>query len=43
MKKKTFYLIKAILKILLPALLGWLEGDSHAVTDGVLNLLSFLF
>ena len=39
MKKKTLKLIKLILKYLLPAVLGWLEGDSHAVADAISNIL----
>lgn len=40
MKKKTINLIIKILRILLPAVIGWLEGDTHAVADAVVSLLS---
>lgn len=39
MKKKTIKWIKLILKYLLPAILGWIEGDSHAVADAVVAFL----
>ncbi len=40
MKKKTLNLIKLVLKYLLPAVLGWIEGDSHAVADAIVGLIS---
>lgn len=43
MKKKTLNLIKLILKYLLPAVLGWVEGDSHAVSDAITGLLTVFF
>lgn len=43
MKKKTFKIIKLVLKYLIPVVLGWIEGDSHAVADGVSSLLSIWF
>lgn len=43
MKKKTLFLIKTILRYLIPAILGWIEGDSHAVADAFAGLLSTLF
>lgn len=39
MKKKTIRLIAQILKYLLPAIIGWLEGDTHAVADAVSALV----
>ena len=39
MKKKTINLIKLVLKYLLPAVLGWLEGDSHAIADALASIL----
>lgn len=42
MKKKTIKWIKLILKYLLPAVLGWLEGDSHAVADAITALMSVI-
>ena len=35
MKKKTWSLIKKVLRYLIPLVLGWLEGDSHAVADRI--------
>lgn len=39
MKKKTVRLIAQILKYLFPAIIGWLEGDSHAIADAISALL----
>jgi len=38
MKKKTWNLIKNVLRYLIPLILGWIEGDSHAVADGILSI-----
>lgn len=43
MKKKTLNLIKTILRYGIPAIVGWLEGDSHAIADNISALLSILF
>lgn len=43
MKKKTIKWIKLVLKYLIPVVLGWLEGDSHAVADALSNVLTTLF
>lgn len=43
MKKKTIKFIMLVLKYLIPVVLGWIEGDSHAVSDGISNLLSVWF
>lgn len=43
MTKKTLKFIKTILRYLLPAILGWVEGDSHAVADSLSALLSVIF
>lgn len=40
MKKKTFRLIIKILRYLLPAVIGWFEGDTHAIADSVVSILS---
>ena len=40
MKKKTIKWIKLILKYLIPVVLGWLEGDSHAVASAFSDLFS---
>lgn len=40
MKKKTLNLIKLIVKYFLPAVLGWIEGDSHAIADALANVLN---
>lgn len=42
MSKKFKKILINVLKIVLPALIGWLEGDSHAIADAISNLL-FLF
>ena len=39
MKKKTLSLIKIILKYVLPVILGWLEGDTHAVADALDSII----
>lgn len=43
MKKKTLKWIKLILRYLIPVVLGWLEGDSHAVASAVSEFVSILF
>ena len=40
MKKKTLKWIKLVLKYLIPVVLGWLEGDSHAIASAVGDLLT---
>ena len=40
MSKKTIKLLKLVLRYLLPAILGWIEGDSHAVADALSSLVS---
>lgn len=40
MKKKTIRLIIKILRYLLPAVIGWLEGDSHAIADSIVSIIS---
>lgn len=42
MKKKTIKWIKLILKFLLPAFIGWLEGDKHAIADAITDLMSVI-
>lgn len=42
MSKKVKKLIISILKIVLPAVVGWLEGDTHAIADAISNLI-YLF
>ena len=42
MTKKFKKILKVILKYLLPALLGWLEGDSHAVADSLSTFIDVL-
>lgn len=39
MKKKTIKFIVTILRYLLPAIVGWLEGDTHAIADAVTALV----
>lgn len=43
MKKKTIKWIKLILKYLIPVVLGWLEGDSHAVATALSDFVSLIF
>ena len=43
MKKKTIKWIKLILKYLIPVVLGWIEGDSHAVATALSDLVSLIF
>lgn len=43
MKKKTLNLIKLVLKYLLPAVLGWVEGDTKAISDAFAGLFSVIF
>lgn len=40
MKKKTLKWIKLVLKYLIPVVLGWLEGDSHAVADALSEFIT---
>lgn len=42
MKKKEVFLVivKFIVKYVVPAFLGYLEGDSHAVQDALLCMIS---
>lgn len=42
MTKKTIKFIKLILKYLLPAVLGWVEGDSHAIADAIASLITII-
>lgn len=39
MSKKFKKIFITVLKFFLPALVGWLEGDSHAIADAISNLL----
>lgn len=39
MKKKTIKLIATILRYLLPAFIGWLEGDTHAIAESLSALV----
>lgn len=43
MKKKTIKWIKLVVKYLLPVVVGWIEGDSHAVSDALNSFLSLIF
>lgn len=42
MKKKTLGLIKLIVKYILPAILGWIEGDSQLFSDSISDLISVI-
>lgn len=37
---KTVKYIKLFVKYVIPVILGWLEGDSHAIADALSNLLT---
>lgn len=41
-KIKVLNVIKWIAKYLMPALIGWLEGDTHAIFDFVQGLLTLI-
>lgn len=43
MKKKTIKWIKFVLKYFIPIVIGWIEGDSHAVSDAVSSFISVIF
>ena len=43
MTKKVKKILKVILKYLIPAILGWIEGDSHAVVDSVSAFINLFF
>lgn len=38
--KKTVKCIKFVVKYVIPIIIGWLEGNSHAVADSLSNLLN---
>lgn len=40
MKKKTVRFIVTVLRYLLPAIIGWIEGDTKAISDAVMGILS---
>lgn len=40
MRGKTVKLVLNIVRYLLPAVIGWIEGDSKAISDAVLAILS---
>lgn len=39
MKKKTIKILKLVLKYLLPAVLGWIEGDTQVISESIMNVL----
>lgn len=41
-KIKVLNVVKWIAKYLLPAIIGWLEGDTHAIFDFVQGVLSVI-
>ena len=41
--KKVIKWIKLVLKFLIPIVVGWIEGDTHAIADGISSLLTSLF
>lgn len=40
MEKSLLKLILTILRYLIPAVIGWIEGDSHLVVDSISALIS---
>ena len=42
MTKKVKKILKFVVKYLLPVLVGWLEGDSHAVSDAITTFINVL-
>ena len=42
MTKKVKKILKFVVKYLLPVLVGWLEGDSHAVSDAITAFINVL-
>lgn len=40
MIKKTVKLILKILRYLLPAVIGWIEGDTHAIVDSLSAIIA---
>ena len=40
MKKKTLNWIKLIIKYSIPVIVGWLEGDTHAIASAIAGLLT---
>lgn len=43
MTKKVKKWIKIVLKYVIPVVLGWLEGDSHAVASALSEFVGVLF
>lgn len=39
-KSSLFVVLRVVVKYVLPAILGWLEGDSHVIQDSVLTFVS---
>lgn len=42
MKTKVVYWLKFVVKYVFPALIGWLEGDTHAIYDLISGVLSVI-
>lgn len=40
---KVIKWIKLFLKFFIPIVVGWIEGDTHAIADGISSLLISLF
>lgn len=43
MTKKVKKILKLVVKYLIPAVLGWIEGDSHAVADSLSSFINLIF
>ena len=41
MKKKTWNLIKLLVRYLIPAIIGWIEGDTKVVSESLMSILEF--
>lgn len=39
-KSSLLVVLRVVVKYVLPAILGWLEGDSHVIQDSVLTFVS---
>lgn len=38
-KSRLLVVLRVVVKYVLPAILGWLEGDSHVIQDSVITFL----
>lgn len=40
MKKKVIKKVLKVISYLIPAIIGWIEGDSHAIVDSLSAIIS---